>query len=379
MGAAGTGKSYVLEEVIVKLKAALKEVIEKLEASGESYLIISENEGHAKGKVNGKVAYPIAFTHSAAGILDGETVHRFLHEHPVSLPFPHVCWIIIDEISLCPLELFTRLVEFNYFLGVKFVVAGDFGQNLPIGEKWGLAAFLDLERCPAMHHICKGLRIDLTQCRRSDVQHFNYYTQFRGLNTYPNGQEAAFQDLLEKYPWRNEPIDICTCVSHATRLVMARLLNEQQSLRAAAEGKTVVRVSTDKPLHKAPWPVHEYMLLWEGIELLGSSRNPRPVRNQCEYTVVRVDQERVVVQFKKEPEIEMDHHTCMQRLRLACARTAASVQGLTIEGKRLLILDASDRRMDPRALYVVASRVRDGGYMHAASRKQQRQLLRGGV
>ena len=118
--------------------------------------------------------------------------------------------------------------------GVRFVVAGDFGQNLPIDEKWGSDAFLALERCPAMRHICKGLRVELTQCRRSDAAHFNFYVQFRGLNEFQGGRVghvAVVGEMVRKYPWRGEPIDVCVCFQHKTRLAMAQHLNEQQKVR----------------------------------------------------------------------------------------------------------------------------------------------------
>ena len=353
-GPAGTGKSYALKDLIAKIKA------------------------------RDEVAHVLAFTHSAAAILDGVTALRFLHEHPSGLAAPQKTWVIIDEISLCPLEIFVRLLEFHFF-GVRFVVAGDFGQNLPIDEKWGDDAFLALERCPAMHQICKGLRVELTQCRRSDAAHFNFYVQFRGLSEYPGGRsghEAIVEEMIRKYPWRREPIDICVCFQHKTRLAMARYLNEQQKERAEADGKVAVLVTTDRPLRDSPNHPHESMWIWPGQKLLGCARSSRPVKNQCEYIVVRADSDHVVVQLEgdeDEKEIRLDHHQCIQSMRLACARTAASVQGLTMRGQRLLVLSAGHEYMTPRCLYVVISRVTEAQYLHVASAEQQRELRRQNV
>ena len=155
---------------------------------------------------------------------------------------------------------------------------------------------------------------------------------------------------------------------------MARHLNEQQKARAEAEGKVAVRVATTRPLRDSPNHPHEYMWVWPGQKLLGCARSSRPVKNQCEYTVSWVDDEHVAVKLGYEAATVLDHHQCIQYMRLACARTAASVQGLTLRGQRLLVLSAAHEYMTPRCLYVVASRVTEAQYLHVASARQLQEL-----
>ena len=74
-------------------------------------------------------------------------------------------------------------------------------------------------------------------------------------------------------------------------------------------------------------------------------------------------------------EIKLTYSQAAQHLRLACARTAASIQGITLRDQRLLLLDARSPYTDHRRLYVCMSRVTRGDYFHVATREQQAKLL----
>ena len=148
VGPPGTGKTWYMRSLMERLR-------------GDCYTVL-----------------PMAYTHSAAHNLGGETadtVLHFLHGHKRNLPNAAKTWIFIDEISQVPLKLLPQLLNFMW-LGVKFVVGGDFNQQLPIGEVWGEDAVLRLEHSAALHHMCNGLRLEFTECRRSDSAHFCVYT-----------------------------------------------------------------------------------------------------------------------------------------------------------------------------------------------------------
>ena len=120
---------------------------------------------------------PMPYTHSAAHNLGGETddtLLHFLHGHKRGITNAAKTWIFIDEIPQAPLKLPPQLLNFMW-LGVRFVVGGDFNQQLPIGEVWGEDAVLRLERSAAQRHMCNGLRLEFTECRRSDSAHFCVY------------------------------------------------------------------------------------------------------------------------------------------------------------------------------------------------------------
>ena len=62
-----------------------------------------------------------------------------------------------------------------------------------------------------MHALCGGLRVELTECRRSDRRHFEQYTLFRDISSWADlgGQEHAVARLQQLYPWRGELPDVC--------------------------------------------------------------------------------------------------------------------------------------------------------------------------
>ena len=80
-------------------------------------------------------------------------------------------YIFIDEVSMMP-EMFYK---FFIVLGrmrpdIKFIIAGDFAQLLPVKDR--------IEHCNykdslALHELCDGNRIQLIKCRRSDATLFN--------------------------------------------------------------------------------------------------------------------------------------------------------------------------------------------------------------
>ena len=120
--------------------------------------------------------------------------------------------------------------------------------------------------------------------------------------------------------------------------------------------------------------------MWVGLPVIGLTRNSRqgPVRNGCRYTVARASAEEIAVTPEasdNQEEIKLTYFQAAQHLRLACARTAASIQGITLRDQRLLLLDARSPYTDHRRLYVSMSRVTRGDYFHVATREQQAKLF----
>ena len=318
---------------------------------------------------------PMAYTHSAAHNLGGETadtVHHFLHSHKRGIANASKTWIFIDEISQVPLKLLPLLLNFMW-LGVKFVVGGDFNQQLPIGEVWGDEAVLRLERSAALRHMCNGLRLELSECRRSDQMHFAIYTSLpqMGMDLTTT---ASF--LMDTYPWDNEEIDVVLCIRHKLREELAQRLNRQQAQRARARGLEVfcVKPTTEPKLGSSMAP-HAQMEVYPDQPLVGCCRDSvkgLPL-NGCMYVVVRADASKVVVRLEAGTvEITLTHQQCIQNLRLACARTYAGVQGLTLRDQRLLLLETRHPHMDWRKLYVACSRVTAGQLLHIPTPEQER-------
>ena len=74
------------------------------------------------------------------------------------------------------------------------------------------------------------------------------------------------------------------------------------------------------------------------------------------------------------PIIDLTHHQTIEQLRLACCRTYANLQGLTLND-HLLLLDTRHRFMCRRKLYVAMSRVTQGRFLHVPTLEQERSLF----
>ena len=176
-GGAGVGKSHMLRDLIRELEA------------------------------DGMTCIKLGYTHRSSQILggaDGDTVLHFLKQHQRGIANGHKTWIILDEASLCLLKLHPLLNNFHKWLGVRFIISGDWGQMTPIAECWGVENFVRSESCHAMFTLCGGLRVEMSNCRRSDKAHFDSYIKFRSLKSwedYPGGQAGACKHLEEAYPW----------------------------------------------------------------------------------------------------------------------------------------------------------------------------------
>ena len=119
------------------------------------------------------------------------------------------------------------------------------------------------------------------------------------------------------------------------------------------------------------------MQVWPGQKLTGCRRDSVKggVLNGRMYVVARADAAKVVVKLDVEgaaTEIALTHQQCIQDLRLACARTYAGVQGLTLRDQRLLLLETQRPHMDWRKLYVACSQVTAGELLHIPTPEQER-------
>ena len=108
-------------------------------------------------KAKGYEVHCIAFTHVAAGNLDGNTIQHELHR-----------WmrgnnrvIIVDESSMVPLSMWAALANLK-FTGNHIVVLGDMdGQFLPIGDQDQEYKLEGLDESRFMYDLCNGLHLSL--------------------------------------------------------------------------------------------------------------------------------------------------------------------------------------------------------------------------
>jgi ATP-dependent exoDNAse (exonuclease V) alpha subunit len=80
-------------------------------------------------------------------------------------------YIFIDEVSMMS-EMFYKffIVLKRMMPEIKFIIAGDFSQLLPVKDRIEGCNYKD---SLALHELCDGNRLQLTKCRRSDATLFN--------------------------------------------------------------------------------------------------------------------------------------------------------------------------------------------------------------
>ena len=321
-----------------------------------------------------------AFTHVAANNVAGnKTLLMLLGSYKGGrIKNAEKTWIFLDEGSQVQLSYWAALARLK-MIGVRFAVAGDWYQQLPIHEPYGQAAAIRMEWGSLLHELCGGLRYELMVCRRSDLKHFEYYSSLRFLAD-ARLCSNALQDLKERYPWtpqEQEP-DVCLCMSHETRLKSAKILNERAAARAEAAGLKVVCYKADRS--NTGGATHPEMKLWTGLELTGNVKDSRPggIENGCEYEVVTVEEDKLEVKmvgFENATVISLTPTEALKMLRLSCARTYAGCQGQTLRDLQVLLLDVDSPHFDRRKCYVAVSRVTAGSLLHTATVEQQKRWL----
>ena len=184
--------------------------------TGKSYLIKILQE---KFTAKGYQVHPIAFTHVAAGNVEGNTI---LHEiHRWTKGRNRV--IIVDESSMVPLSHWAALANLK-FAGNFVVALGDMdGQFLPIEDQGQEDLLEHLDLGPFMHDLTNGLRITLQKFRRGKGKgDFNHF-QFVG-SIYPK-HGVSLASALE-----SGLVETTVCLSHFQR----KKVNEEANLALKA-------------------------------------------------------------------------------------------------------------------------------------------------
>ena len=165
--------------------------------SGKSWLIdlivalLIEGAGFKEEHI-----HKCAFTHVAAGSING---HTLLHELHRTKKKGHV--IIVDEASMVPLSMWSALLNLK-FTGNAVIVAGDMdGQFRAIADQHQLEKLEGFDRSDFMHDLCNGLRIEMVKYRRGKGNGFDHYAYTGRL--YPQSGislAGALQAARHKYP-----------------------------------------------------------------------------------------------------------------------------------------------------------------------------------
>ena len=157
----------VAEEARRAVEAGVSIHIDGRAGTGKSYLV-----NHIRGVLDEQKKGHIGLspTNKGARIINGDTIHslyyRFKsHRKVLFKMLEKIEYIFIDEVSMMELKFYNLFCLIKRaFPCMKFIIAGDFGQQPPVDDEWNG----DYENSPVLHMLCGGNRIKLTKCRRSD-------------------------------------------------------------------------------------------------------------------------------------------------------------------------------------------------------------------
>ena len=129
-----------------------------------------------------------------------------------------------------------------------------------------------------------------------------------------------------------------------------------QCNRHFAEGKDTVFVRAKAA--KGRLCAAQSMFIFQGIELLGCSRNSRKVKNNVLYTVRQMTEDLVYLSAPHTEELlALPYAQVAELLRLSYAQTYASCQGTEFEGM-LRLHDTQSRFFTRRHLFISLSRAK---------------------
>ena len=149
------------------LEAKLSININGLAGTGKSTLIRQLQDEMDKREL--KFA-SVAPTNKAARIIKGITINKFVAKHPAKILHKlQLDYLIIDEISMMH-EVFYKylLILQKMKPNIRFIVAGNFDQLLPVNDRVSRHSEFDYYNSPALFELCSGNRLELTKCRRAD-------------------------------------------------------------------------------------------------------------------------------------------------------------------------------------------------------------------
>jgi hypothetical protein len=311
LGAPGTGKTYFVRGLVKELRKTRRvDVIAKCHASARNF---GEGCVTADHWVRKSVR---------AGRLGAKTV-------------------VIEELSQINCYLWNDIAK-AAFLGVQFVLLGDFRQFPSVLDTWCGTSLADdaLENSRLLWELAGGCRLLLTDNVRSDAALFDFYVGLGVGTANPRDLSEALEEARLRFPRREGAPDYTLVLSHQTRMAVNKLHN--QAL------KPPEAVFYRAPGGKRGENLAQHMWLYAGQELIGAGGR---VRKGLFVTVMSVDEDRVIL----DDGTTLTREQALASLRLAHAITYASCQGLTLRG-RVRLGETAHPAFTLRHLYVGSSR-----------------------
>jgi hypothetical protein len=158
LGAAGTGKTYLINKLVDKLKD--------------------------------KKILRLAPTNISALLISGQTLDKFTHSFTNSkgtkTKYNDLDYVFIDEISMVRCLFYKVLISLKHHNpNIKFIISGDFYQLPPVENK----IMKSYENSNALFELVDGNKLTLSKCKRSDDTLYNIcdkvkLNQFVDINTF---------------------------------------------------------------------------------------------------------------------------------------------------------------------------------------------------
>ena len=320
LGIAGTGKTFLCSRLVEALRALGKRVD----------VVAKTHTASVRAGACGTADHYVR-RHVLHGACTADAIH-------------------VDEVFQIDCVLWSQLQKIK---GRQWLLSGDQHQFPLLFDTWKGAEVPEdaLWNSSLLHTLAGGNRLVLRECRRSERGLFDWYSSL-----IPGGlrYEIPLADVLaearatfrfEGHARHN------LCISHRTRV----RLNAQCN-RHFAEGKDTVLVRAKAA--KGQLCAAQSMLIWQGIDLLGCSRNSRKVKNNVLYTVRQLTEDLVYLSaLHTEEPLALPYAQVAELLRLSYGQTYASCQGTEFEGT-LRLHDTQSRHYTRRHLFVALSRAK---------------------
>jgi ATP-dependent exoDNAse (exonuclease V) alpha subunit len=275
--------------------------------TGKSTLINLMKEKLKNNNINFQTLAP---TNKAANIIDGKTIHRFI-KTASKLKEKELEYIFVDEISM------VKEIFYSYFLflkrlkkNVKFIIAGDFNQLLPVKDR----ARYDYENSVAFHELIDSNKVTLTKCRRANDEFFN-------LTAPENVMKLTGKEFGKKLTDRN------ICYTNEKRKEINKQLMEKHGKLKKTRGyeiKEIKGLAYDKN--------SQDMILYKGLPVIARMNNRKlNLINNDEFYVERIGGKdvKLVNQFNKQFSIIVELKMFNRLFYPAYAITVHKAQGST--------------------------------------------------
>jgi ATP-dependent exoDNAse (exonuclease V) alpha subunit len=140
LGSAGTGKTYLINKIIEKLKD--------------------------------KKILRLAPTNKSALLIGAETLDKFTHSfvNGNTKKYKNIDYVFIDEISMVRELFYQVLITLKYNNpNIKFIISGDFYQLPPVNDRVNKS----YQNSRVLYELVDGQKLELTKCKRSNDELFN--------------------------------------------------------------------------------------------------------------------------------------------------------------------------------------------------------------